>query len=335
MKAIRLHRLHLWFLLFVVASVASGLHAASDQGSFERSLKVAGPVELEVTTGSGDVAVRSGSASTIEVRGVIKANNGWFFGSGDAEAKIRQLEANPPITQEGNFVRIGRIDDPALRRGVSISYQIETPRQTRLKASSGSGDVMVDGLHGPVRANSGSGDLRVSNVGDELTASTGSGDVRVDSIRGEVHISTGSGGIQATGVAGNFYLSTGSGNVRLTEAASGSSDSAGGKVSTGSGSVQATGVNGSLRISTGSGDVTAEGRVTGDWNLGTGSGNMVVRLPAQASFNIDAHTDSGRILTHRSVTIQGSEGKGTLRGVVGRGGPLVKLRTGSGDIHLE
>jgi Toastrack DUF4097 len=330
----RLQRTGALLLICMASAAGAGLCAAREQGSFDRSLHVTGPVELEVSTGSGDITARSGSGSVVHVHATIRANNGWFFGSSDAEGKIRQLEANPPVIQEGNYIRIGHIEDPELRRGVSISYEIEAPQQTQLKASSGSGDVTADGFRGPVTASSGSGDVRASDIGDELSASTGSGDVRVDSVRGEVHISTGSGGIQATGIAGRFYLSTGSGDVRLTEAADGA-DSAGGKVSTGSGSVQVAGVNGSLRIGTGSGDITAQGRATGDWSLGTGSGTVVVRLPAQASFNIDAHTDSGRILTHRSVTVQGTFPKGTLRGVVGRGGPLVKLRTGSGDIQIE
>jgi hypothetical protein len=334
----RFRRTGAMLLILAMSAAGASLRAASEQGSFDRSFTVTGPVELDVSTGSGDIAVRSGSASVVHVHATIRANNGWFFGSSDAEAKIHQLEANPPIVQEGNYIRIGHIEDPELRRGVSISYQIEAPRQAQLKAASGSGDVMADGFRGPVKASSGSGDVRISDIGDELSASTGSGDVRVASIHGDVHASTGSGGIQATAVTGGFYLQTGSGDIRLTEAAVGtgnSADSAGGKVSTGSGSIQVSGVNGPLRVRTGSGDITAQGRATGDWSLDTGSGTVVVRLPAQASFDIDAHTDSGRILTHRSVTIQGTFGKGTLRGTVGKGGPLVKLRTGSGDIEIQ
>jgi Putative adhesin len=321
-------------LLMCLVSGAASLCAAREEGSFDRSLRVSGSVDLDVSTGSGDIAARAGSASVVRVHATIRANNGWFFGSSDAESKIRQLEANPPIVQEGNYIRIGHIEDPELRRGVSISYEIEAPQQTQLKASSGSGDVAAEGFRGPVNASSGSGDVRASDIGDELSAATGSGDVRANSVRGQVHIITGSGGIQATAISGPFYLHTGSGDIRLTEASTGA-DSAGGKLTTGSGSVQVTGVNGSLWIQTGSGDITAQGMASGDWNLGTGSGTVVVRLPAQASFNLDAHTDSGSILTRRQVTVQGTIPKGTLRGVVGRGGPLVKLRTGSGDIQVQ
>jgi hypothetical protein len=334
MKKIGLYRTGTLLMALFLSAAGASLAGAREQGSFDRALHVTGPVDLEVSTGSGDITARSGSASTVHVHATIRANNGWFFGSSDAEGKIRQLEANPPIIQEGNYIRIGHIQDPELRRGISITYEIEAPEQTQLKASSGSGDVMADGFHGPVKATSGSGDVRISGIGDELSASTGSGDVRAGSVHGDVHISTGSGGIQATGISGGFYLSTGSGDIRLAETADGA-NTAGGKVSTGSGSVQVSGVNGSLRIGTGSGDITAQGNPAGDWSLGTGSGTIVVRFPAQASFTVDAHTDSGQIITHRSINVQGTMPKGSLRGTVGKGGPLVKLRTGSGDIEID
>lgn len=326
-------------LLLVLTASAAGVNliAASEQGTFDRTLRVTGPVELNVSTGSGDITVESGGASSVRVHAIIKANNGWFFGSSDAEAKVRHLESNPPIVQEGNYIRVGHIEDPSLRHGVSISYEIEAPAQTQLTAASGSGDVTAAGMHGPVKVSSGSGDVKVSDINDEVSASTGSGDVRAQSVHGAVHIATGSGGIQATGITGAFYLSTGSGDIRLTEVETGGGapDSAGGKVSTGSGSIRVSGVNGPLRVGTGSGDVTAQGTATGDWSLETGSGSVIVHFPPQASFNLDAHTDSGRILTHMSITSRGPFGKGTLRGTVGKGGPLVKLRTGSGDIQIE
>ncbi len=316
--------------LAAVALGAAGFDSAG-QGSFDRTLAVTGAVELEVSTGSGNITIRPGSSRAVHVHGVIKPNNHWFFGgSGNAEAAIRQLESNPPILQDGNFIRIGRIDDPELRRHVSIDYEIETPSGTQLKANSGSGDVSVSGVQGPVKAVTGSGNLKIADVQNELTATTGSGDIHAESIKGEVHLSTGSGAVQAEGVGGAFYVSTGSGNVTVQDNNGGS-----GKVSTGSGDVRLSGVNGSLRVGTGSGDITAQGRAAGDWSLHSGSGGLVVRLPADAGFAIDAHADSGRIITRRSVSAQGTVRKGTLVGVVGKGGPQLQLRTGSGDIEID
>ncbi|MGH9401285.1 MAG: DUF4097 family beta strand repeat-containing protein [Terriglobia bacterium] len=316
--------------LAAVAFGAAGFQAGA-QGSFSRSLTVTGPVELEVSTGAGNITVRPGGSRTVQIHGTIKVNNHWPFGSSeDAEARLQHLESSPPILQDGNFIRVGRIEDPELRRNISISYEIETPSATQLKTTSGSGNVEVEGVQGPVRAVTGSGNLRASGIQNELTESTGSGNIHANSIRGEVHLNTGSGTIEALGIAGPFYASTGSGNVTLQENTEGS-----GKVSTGSGNVRLSGVNGPLRVGTGSGNIIAEGQATGDWSLHTGSGSVSVRLPDNASFAIDAHADSGRIVTRRAVTVQGTLRKGSLQGVVGKGGPTLQLRTGSGDIQID
>lgn len=323
-------------MLFLAAISLCG---ATAQGSFDRTLKVSGPVELEVNTGSGYITVRTGDSSEVRVHGLIKAGNGWF-GPSNAEAKVRQLESNPPILQSGGLIRIGRIEDPALRHNISISYELEVPPETRLKAATGSGNVSVEGIHGPVKATTGSGGLKISDIGNDLVATTGSGNITVSSIHGGVHLNTGSGSIEAMGIGGPFYVGTGSGNIRLkeTSAAERDQNSGGfgaGRVSTGSGSVDLSGVNGSLRVGTGSGNISAQGVPAGDWNLHTGSGNITLRLPAQTSFSLDAHTDSGRVATRRPLTMAGTVKKGTLEGTVGKGGPRLELRAGSGNIQID
>jgi len=50
---------------------------------------------------------------------------------GNAEAKIKRLEDNPPIQQSGNDIRIGHIDDPELRHNISISYEVTVPAENR------------------------------------------------------------------------------------------------------------------------------------------------------------------------------------------------------------
>jgi len=97
------------------------------EGSFERTLSVTGEVDLNVTTGSGSITVRPGESGRVYVKAQIRARGG------DAEEKVRRLEASPPIEQNGNVIRIGRIEDRELRRNVSISYELVVPATTRLK----------------------------------------------------------------------------------------------------------------------------------------------------------------------------------------------------------
>ncbi|MEY2414135.1 MAG: hypothetical protein QOD84_2741, partial [Acidobacteriaceae bacterium] len=194
-------------LLLALICLQHPLAVAYAEGSFQRSLQVNGPVTLDVATGSGNVQVRTGSSSRVEITGRIKARE-WF--GGNAEEKIKRLEANPPIQQSGNDIHIGPVDDSELMRNISISYELIVPVETRLHSHSGSGNLTIEGIQGPVEADSGSGNVEIKNVAETVRADTGSGDVEIDHVKGNVHSKTGSGWIHATDVAGGFEGSTGS-----------------------------------------------------------------------------------------------------------------------------
>ena len=69
-------------------------------------------------------------------------------------------------------------------------------------------------------------------------------------------------------------------------------------------------MKGGLRADAGSGNIQAEGEPTSDWRLGAGSGNITLKVPTQASFNIDARTSSGyAAVNNHQVTTQGTLAK--------------------------
>ena len=261
------------------------------KGSFERSLRVGGPVDLDVSTGSGDITIRPSAAGAVRISGKIQAHDNW--GDSNAEKKVRYLEQNPPIEQDGNHIRIGRLEDRELTRNVSIDYEIEVPVETQVSSNTGSGEVSVEGIRGPVKATSGSGDLKLRSLQSDVTLKTGSGNVSLEEISG-----------------GRVEVETGSGGVELRH------------------------LRCAMRVHTGSGNISAEGELTGDWTLHAGSGGITVRLPSETGFDLDAHTGSGEIHTDLPITVQGSIGRGELRGKVKGGGARLELRTGSGDITV-
>jgi hypothetical protein len=92
----------------LVFAAAIPVHAAIE-GRFDRTLTVSGPVDLEVETGSGSIAIRPGSADKVEIHASIRASSGWHLSDSVAEAKVRSLESNAPIVQVGNTIRVGHI----------------------------------------------------------------------------------------------------------------------------------------------------------------------------------------------------------------------------------
>jgi DUF4097 and DUF4098 domain-containing protein YvlB len=301
--------------------------AAAAEGSFQRALQVTGPVHLDLTTGSGDVEVHTGNSNQVRVTGHIRASE-WF--GANVEEKIKRLEANPPIQQSGNDIRIGHIDDPELRHNISISYEVVVPSETDLRMQTGSGEQRVEGIRGPLDVNSGSGSLKISAIGDRVHAETGSGDININRVKGNVHAKTGSGSIDASDIAGAFEANSGSGHITLQQTAPGSV-----RVDTGSGGMELHGVEGSLEAKAGSGTIQAEGSPTGAWSLHTGSGEVNLKLPSNAAFDLDAHTSSGSISIDQPHSVQGSIGRKEVRGRVGGGGVPVEVETGSGDIQIR
>ncbi len=315
-------------VLSLAATMASRPALASDDGHFDRTLTVIGAVDLDVQTGSGEISVRTGDSSKVEIHGRIHANHGWF--GAEAEQRVHEIEANPPIEQNGNTIRVGHIENHDWKNNISISYELVVPVQTKLRSESGSGDQVIAGIAGPADASSGSGRLRLSNMGGETHARTGSGDIELNGIQGAAKVVAGSGSIRAIGIAGALTASSGSGSVKFEQTAAGDVE-----IGTGSGDVEIKGANGALKVQTGSGSITAQGNPSGDWRLHTGSGDVTVELPQQAAFNLVARTSSGNIDSSREIAVQGKLSPRELQGKAGGGGPTVELSTSSGSIQIR
>ncbi|HEX8817637.1 MAG TPA: DUF4097 family beta strand repeat-containing protein [Terriglobales bacterium] len=311
--------------LIITATALPAL--ASSEGSFQRTLQVSGPVNLDVQTGSGDIQIHGGSSGQVQVNARIKVSN--WFGS-DNDERVRRIEQNPPIQQSGNDIRIGHIDDPDLRHNISISYDISVPADSQVHAHSGSGEQRISGVTGGVEVDAGSGDLKIDNVGGRVRAHTGSGAITLDHVQGSVHAEAGSGDIRGNDIAGGFEAHTGSGQIEVSQSAPGAVS-----VETGSGNVEVRGIRGSLDASTGSGDVRVEGEPTGGWTIHTSSGGVQLKIGSGTGFDVDARTSSGSISTTQSVAVQGSMGHKELRGKVNGGGVPVTIRTSSGDIEIQ
>jgi len=321
----RSFRRSLVFLLFLLAG--AWLPATASEGSFQRTLPVTGPVNLDLNTGSGSVNVRTGTSSEVQVTGHIKVTN-WF--GGDADERVKRIEANPPIQQNGNDIRIGHIEDTQLLRNISISYDLVVPAETQLHSHTGSGNQSVEGIRRQVEIESGSGSLKISDIGDTVRAETGSGEIAIDRVKGNVRTKAGSGSIHAQEIAGGFEGHTGSGHITLEQTASGAV-----RADTGSGGMELRGVHGSLEAQAGSGTITAEGNPTGSWTIHSGSGTIRLKLASDAAFDLDARTSSGSISVSQPITVQGSMGRKELHGKVHGGGVPVQVETGSGNIEIQ
>lgn len=285
------------------------------EGSFARTLSANAPVDLDVQTGSGDIEVRVGQAGTVQVNARVRA---WARDSADAESMVREIEKDPPVEQIGSTIRLGmrRNGDGRnwdwSRYGVSISYTVTVPPDTRLRTRTGSGDQVLAGVQGDVDASSGSGDLRIGAVGGAVRVTAGSGDISVESSAAGVEARTGSGDVTVNGAGtGRTGIGTGSGDVRVT------------------------GVRGPLSLHTASGSIQVEGAPSAPWNLAASSGDITVVMTGDPAYDLTASSSSGRIDTEVPVTVSGRMSRRAIRGQVRGGGPAVAISTSSGSIRIR
>jgi DUF4097 and DUF4098 domain-containing protein YvlB len=326
-----LYRLTCTVLTSAALLVPASAQAQRADGTFERTLTVTERPDVEIESGSGGIEVRQGAAGRVEVRGRIRGTDwGWRRGRYSAEERVKRLEANPPVTQNGNVVRIGRIDDDDLRNGVSISYEVILPAASVLRSKTGSGSQRIEGVEGSVDASSGSGSIVVRRAGGRVRTSTGSGGITAEAIGGEFDASTGSGSIMGTGIGGAVRVHTSSGGIEITQTAAGDVDA-----SSSSGTVRLRGVNGGLRAPTSSGGLHVEGQMAREWRLSSSSGHVTIDVPGTQGMEVDANSNSGRIDVSFPVTVSGTVGKRALRGSARGGGPLLHVRTSSGGISIQ
>jgi DUF4097 and DUF4098 domain-containing protein YvlB len=239
----------------IVAATAlafAALPAFASEATFDRTLSVNGQVDLNISTGAGNVHIVAGSSGQVKIHGRVKSN--W----GSSDERVREVAANPPIEQTGNIIRIGR--DHEYLHNISIDYEIEAPANTFLDAGSGSGDLTDDGVGQDAKLHTGSGNIHATGLKGGFVVNTGSGNIYAEqSGSGDVRAQTGSGNIELRGLHGGLHAGTGSGDIKV-----GGSPDGEWKLGTGSGNVEFWPGSAGFTIdaSTGSGSVHTDREMT-------------------------------------------------------------------------
>lgn len=158
-----------------------------------------------------------------------------------------------------------------------------------------------------VRSVSESGETAIRGLTGDVHVRTQSGAIRLASLAA-VDVASGSGAIDVDGITTRLQAESRSSGLRLRN------------------------VNGALTVTTQSGRVEASG-APGPWTISTGSSSVHLTI-AREDFTLEASSRSGS-LEVEGAAVDGSIQKRRIDGRVGRGGPLVKVTTGSGSIRLE
>lgn len=262
----------------------------------ERSFDVSGTPDVRVTTFDGSIQVKS-----------------W-----DRDEVLIEIEKRAP-TEEA----LGEIQVVAEQDGNRIQVEVRRP--------SGSETFFGIGVHTSRSARIVATVPRRS----DLMLRSGDGSIRVDRVNGRSELRTGDGSVRASELSGEIVVHTGDGSVTLQDV-EGNLD-----VETGDGGVSASGVLRVVRLRTDDGSVTVRGdegsAMRDDWSITTGDGSVAVYLPESFAAEIDAHTGDGRITSDLDVAmvVSGTLDRRTLKGRIGDGGKILRVRTGDGSIRFR
>jgi DUF4097 and DUF4098 domain-containing protein YvlB len=221
---------------------------------------------------------------------------------GPSEEEVNKLEVD--AKQDGNRIDV-EVKRPPHQDVFGWGHMSPTARL-----------IVTMPKEGNVVARSGDGSIKIERVTGHLELHTGDGSIRANSVGGDVTLQTGDGSVALDGITGRLDLQTSDGSVTVA----GSPDVA--TVHTGDGSI-------TFRAESGA-------TMKDDWSFTTGDGSVSLYLPSDFSAELDASTGDGAV--HSELPVAGNDDSKehkSLRGQMGHGGKLLKVRTGDGSIRLR
>ena len=281
------------------ASLCSACVVVDSQGHITREEKrfhVTGTPDLRLSTFDGAIDIRAGEGRDVLVE---------IEKRGPSKETVERLQVD--ATQDGNRIQVD-VKRPAgdsaffgIGHHISPTARliVTMPRRGNIAARSGDGSIRIDAVHGRVELRTGDGSIRAHEIGGQVVLDTNDGSVVLDGVDGDVDLTTGDGSVTVSGKPGALRVKTGDGSI-------------------------------TLRADPGT-------VMQDDWSVTSGDGGVTVYLPSDFAADLDAHTGDGAIRSDLDITGGNSDDRErrSLRGRLGGGGKVLKIRTSDGSIRLK
>ena len=301
------------FLLTAAAGLALGREKYEEKFARTEALSKNGKVYLNNV--SGDIEVRTWKEDQVKIE-ALKVSEASSVDKAKENAALVPIE----VTRDGDTLRI-ETKYPE-RHGfwggnsvnVSVDYKLWIPEKAALEVKSVSGDIKVAEVGGAARLGSVSGDVELGGAaGAEINLV--SGNVTVENILGDAYLKTVSGDVKATKVKGSVEAESVSGDIELKDVS------------------EAKTVTGKSV----SGSITYTGTILagGNYELTAHSGDVTMRIPANAAFDLEADTFSGTIDCDFQIQVMGKLSPKEVHGTVGGGGARIRAKSFSGSVEIR
>lgn len=320
--------------------------------NIERTYTVKRGGRLTIVSEFGAIDIQTADQETIQVAVTKESKFRLMKASQEALAdfEVAFEQTGADLRIEGAFKQGRQHWQKHLNR-LKIGFRVTLPRAYNVDLETASGSISVADLAGEVRAKTSGGSLNFGKITGTVHARTSGGNIELTSCGSAVDLKTSGGSIEVVDVGGDVHAQTSGGSLRFGAiAGSISGKTSGGSIKiascegdvdvhTSGGSIRLQRVGGHVNARTSGGSVHATllTQPTRDCTLRTSGGNINVTLIPDIAVDVEADTSGGRVATDFAVesAIQGKVPKNRLKGSINGGGPLLKLRTSGGNIHLE
>ncbi len=315
-------------LIASLVFASAGLMLAETEDSFRKSVPVEASKKLSLTLDFASIKVEGGASNNVELEAV-------FAGNPPSRKDFDRMMADFDftVTRSGSDLRIkgefktgwknvslfGNFGHHYCNYGKCLEYDWLRRMEVRARVPSQfATDLRTSG-----------GSITVGDLRGETTARTSGGSLHFGHIDGPVNGETSGGSITLLSGKGRAYVRTSGGSIRIEEMA---------------GEVDADTSGGQIDILKTTGRVTAHtsgggihiGEAANAVEASTSGGGITVAMRSSSKFDVDAETSGGSVSSEFEVIgAVNSARHEHLRGSVNGGGPMLRLRTSGGGIHIR
>ncbi len=317
---------------------------------------------LRVVSDRGNITVLPWEEKRIK----IEVHKRVLAGSQGSADKVNSA-TRPAITVSGATVTVNANVSGAGEHRVDTDLEIYAPRNAAVQVSNSRGNVIVRDRSGDLQLSTAHGDVETSGIKGDVKVNLRRGELRADNLTGNLDFSGSGSGVNVSNTTGSatingeiygsivlshiqkgvrFHsmrsdmelgrldgdMNLDHGDLRLNSVAGPS------RIITRAKDIQISDVSGDLQVQDSNGDVevrTANAPL-GNISVENKKGDLRVILPAGAGFSISGRTHGGDISTDfPELKVNSAGSQSSINGMVGKGGPEVRLNTEHGDIEIR
>jgi DUF4097 and DUF4098 domain-containing protein YvlB len=289
-----------------------------------------GQLVMEVDRGPIEVASGEGGQVEVEVTRRIKGGTGAAAGEVLAAHQIDFAHEGNKVEIHAQFPKGAKVSDRDKSR-LQAEYKIVVPKKFNLDLKTAGGHIKIGDLEGEAKAVTAGGALKFGNIQGAVQGRTAGGEITLASASSTVNVNTAGGRIDLGELQGETTAKTAGGSIKVAKCkAKLLAETSGGEIAVRKAlnTVKAKTAGGSI-------SVTFSAQPDEDCALNTAAGNIRVKVSPDLSFDINAKTSGGRVITDLDLTPAGQRKASSVRGTLNKGGKALVLSTSGGNIFID